>query len=82
MRYLLVILLVFKLHSTSDAFDLSDIGKSVSDVTTGVINKIPDIIPNPQDIFESGKNLIAGYPFQQVNFNSNLLLEFLHLFRS
>lgn len=56
------------MYSTTDSFDIKDIGKSVTDVTKGVIEKIPDAIPKPADIFEGGKNLIAGYPFQQVNF--------------
>lgn len=68
MKCLLLVLFVFKLCSTTDSFDIKDIGKSVTDVTKGVIEKIPDAIPKPADIFEGGKNLIAGYPFQQVNF--------------
>lgn len=40
-----------------------DISKSAIDATTGVIKKIPDVIPSPEDLFQSAKNVVAGYPF-------------------
>lgn len=69
MKYFLMFLLVFKFHTTTESLDLADIGKSAVDVVKGVAEKIPDAIPKPEDIFQAGKNLIAGYPFQQVNHN-------------
>lgn len=62
-------LLVFKINSHAEPIDLQEIGKSVTDIAKGVIEKIPDAIPAPEDIFQAGKNLIAGYPFEQVNLN-------------
>lgn len=59
---------MFKFHTITETLDLGDISKSAADVAKGVIEKIPDAIPKPEDIFQAGKNLIAGYPFQQVNF--------------
>lgn len=75
MKLFLVFLLVFKIYIVAEPLSLSDIGKSATDVAKGVIEKIPDAIPKPEDIFQAGKNLIAGYPFQQVN-NSFLFTYF------
>lgn len=68
MKFLLLFLFVFKSYTITETLDLADIGKSAADVAKGVIEKIPDAIPKPEDIFQAGKNLIAGYPFQQVIF--------------
>lgn len=42
---------------------IGEIGQSVINATIGNILKIPEVIPSPEDIFQSAKNLIAGYPF-------------------
>lgn len=76
MKYFLLLLLVFKLYTTTETLDLADIGKSATDVAKGIIEKIPDAIPKPEDIFQAGKNLIAGYPFEQVNKNLIFLPQF------
>lgn len=49
--------------SQCNAIDLKDVGKSVVDAAKGVANKIPDVIPSPEEFFQSAKNIIAGYPF-------------------
>ena len=69
MKCFLLFLLVFKLY-TAEPLDLSDISKSAADVAKGVIQKIPDAIPTPEEFFQTGKNLIAGYPFEQVSLSS------------
>lgn len=74
MKCLLLFLFIFKFYSTTESFDLQDIGKSATDVAKGIIEKIPDAIPSPEDLFQSGKNLIAGYPFEQVILNSFIFL--------
>lgn len=51
-------------------FSLADIEKSFSDITTGMVKKIPDIVPSKEDFFEKGKNFIIGYPFEKVSFSS------------
>lgn len=66
MKWFLILLVVCKFSIPIESFNLSDIGKSATDVAKGVIDKIPDAIPSPEDIFQAGKNLIAGYPFEQV----------------
>lgn len=33
----------------------------------GVADKIPEVIPSAEVFFQSAKNLIVGYPFEQVN---------------
>lgn len=66
MKYFLILLLVFKFNIITETLDLQDIGKSAADAAKGILEKIPDAIPKPEDIFQAGKNLIAGYPVQQV----------------
>lgn len=38
---------------------ISDIGKSAIDSAKGVFEKVPDVLPSPESIFQAGKNLIA-----------------------
>ncbi|XP_031628398.1 vitellogenin-2-like [Contarinia nasturtii] len=66
MKYFLATLFVVALYSsgTDCAFDWGHIGKSSVDIVSGVVQKIPDAIPSPKELFETGKNLIAGYPFE------------------
>lgn len=66
MKLFLILLVVYKFSIPIESFNLQDIGKSATDVAKGVIEKIPDAIPSPEDLFQAGKNLIAGYPFEQV----------------
>lgn len=71
MRILLVFALVFQFYSVSESisletFNLGNIAKSTIDVTVGNLQKIPDILPSPQDVFQSGKNLILGLPIQEA----------------
>lgn len=66
MKLFLILLVVCKFSMPIESFNLQDIGKSATDVAKGVIEKIPDAIPSPEDLFQAGKNLIAGYPFEQV----------------
>lgn len=66
MNFFVLYLLVFKFYGQSElteAVDLKDVGKSVTDAAKGVIAKIPDVIPKAEDFFQSAKNVIAGYPF-------------------
>lgn len=52
-----------------DSYNLEDVGKSAADVAQGFAEKIPSIsIPKPDEIFEMGKNLLVGYPFEQVRY--------------
>lgn len=41
----------------------ADLTKSIIDVSKGMVEKIPSAIPAPNDLFQLGKNAIAGYPF-------------------
>lgn len=66
MKALLIVLLVFRLYSETNSVNLSDLAKSAGDAVKGIAEKIPDVIPKPEDIFQGGKNLIAGYPFQAL----------------
>lgn len=81
--FLLYLLLVFKFYGQSESLDFKDVGKSVTDAAKGVIEKIPDVIPKPEDFFQSAKNVIAGYPFDLAFRAINSFCEFLlfNLFR-
>lgn len=58
--YLLIILNVANVMG----FSISEIGKSAIDSAKGVFEKVPDVLPSPDSIFQAGKNLIAGYPIE------------------
>ncbi|XP_011185137.1 vitellogenin-3 [Zeugodacus cucurbitae] len=64
---LLFISLVVATHAQGGLFNLPDVGKSLKDIATGVSKDITSYIPTPQGIFESSKNLVAGYPFEAVS---------------
>lgn len=66
MKFFLLYFILFKFYLGTESLDLMDIGRSAQDVAKGIIEKIPDAIPKPEDLFQTGKNLIAGYPFEQV----------------
>lgn len=56
---------------------LKDIGKSAVDTATGVLGKIPDVVPSPEGIFQSAKNIIAGYPLDIAASAINTFCKFL-----
>lgn len=62
--HLVFVLILYSCHFIANAESsiLKDISQSAVDTTKGVLEKIPDVIPSPEDIFQSAKNLIAGYP--------------------
>lgn len=67
MKYFLLFLLV-SFYAPADSLSLKNVGKSAIDVVLGVAEKIPDVIPSGEDLFQYGKNLLAGYPFEKVSF--------------
>lgn len=66
MKYFLLVLLVCKFYAPTESLSFQNIAKSAVDVTKGVAGKIPDVIPSAEDLFQSAKNLIAGFPFEKV----------------
>lgn len=68
MKNFSVILFVLALYSPAIecSNNFKNIGESGFGIVSGVVKKIPDVIPSPKELFESGKNLIAGYPFEYV----------------
>lgn len=74
MKYLLLFGLIFAFHLKTEAINLRGIAHSVGDISKGVVVKIPDAIPKPKELFEAGKNVIAGYPLNEV---INILIHFL-----
>lgn len=62
----LVFILVFgstKYAVNSLSLQFGDLTKSSMDLGKGLIDKVPDVIPSPNALFQMGKNVIAGYPF-------------------
>ena len=59
------------------SFGVGDIVQSAKDAVTGVAAKIPDAIPSAEDMFQSAKNLIAGYPFDAAFSAINLFCKFI-----
>ncbi|XP_005181751.2 vitellogenin-1 isoform X2 [Musca domestica] len=57
------------------SLDLSfkNIVTSTADVTTGVIKDVGNKLPTPQGLFETSKQLVAGYPFEFVSSAVNQL---------
>lgn len=47
----------------ADGISASDIGKSIVSVAKGIASKIPDVIPSTEELLQTGKNIIVGYPF-------------------
>lgn len=66
MKCFLIILLICKLHAASDSLKLKDLRQSAADIVTGVVEKLPDAIPSAGDLFQFGKNVLTGYPFEMV----------------
>lgn len=44
-------------------FGIKDIGTSVLNTGVGIVSKVPDVLPSPEALFQAGKNVVAGYPF-------------------
>lgn len=58
-----ILFLVYADNVIGLSLKLPDIGRAVIDTGVGVVSKVPDVIPRPEDLFQLGKNAIAGYPF-------------------
>uniref|UniRef100_A0A0A1WGY6 Vitellogenin-3 n=1 Tax=Zeugodacus cucurbitae TaxID=28588 RepID=A0A0A1WGY6_ZEUCU len=61
---LILIWLAVATHVQAGLFSIPDLGKSLQNIATGVSKDITSYIPTPEGIFESSKNLVAGYPFE------------------
>lgn len=44
----------------------NDATKSLYDVTSGVVRKLPDTLPSLDAIFSTSKNIVAGYPIEAM----------------
>lgn len=51
----------------------SDLAKSLSDVTGGLVRTVPNVLPKPEDIFSTSKNLLVGYPVEALLKTVNLV---------
>ena len=67
MKFSLSLVVFVAFYSTTGAVDLSGIGHSMLDISKGLLKNIPNSIISGRDIFENGKNFIAGYPFNRVS---------------
>ena len=67
MKYSMLTVVLIAFCGATEAIDFSGLGQSVVDISKGFAQHIPDSIIKPQELFEVGKNVIAGYPFNQVS---------------
>uniref|UniRef100_U5EEG1 Putative vitellogenin n=1 Tax=Corethrella appendiculata TaxID=1370023 RepID=U5EEG1_9DIPT len=73
MKYKIILLVVAVFSQTGSTLDLTSFGKTAQDVAKvganvakGVIEKVPDLIPTPNQIFDLSKQAIAGLPVEVV----------------
>lgn len=52
-------------------YSIGNILNSAKDVTTGVVQDVGKLLPTPDGFFDSGKQLLAGYPFAFVSSTIN-----------
>ncbi|XP_065364901.1 vitellogenin-3-like [Calliphora vicina] len=52
-------------------FGFSNVFKSTVDVTSGVAKDVANKLPTPKGLFETSKQVIAGYPFEFVSSSIN-----------
>lgn len=60
-------MLICEFYAPTEALNVRNLGVSAVNIVKGVVEKIPDAIPSAEDLFQYGKNAIAGYPFEKVN---------------
>lgn len=58
------------------SFGLGDLSTSGLNLGKGIIEKVPDVIPTPTALFQLGKNVIAGYPFDLASRAINTFCEY------
>jgi len=69
MRILIVYCFILSLIVSGNVVNSLDLGlgkvlTSAKGITAGVAKDASNLLPTPEGLFESGKNLIAGYPFE------------------
>lgn len=65
MKILLVLcIIVYLTTSVSCIGKIKDILTGGVEIGRGVGSKIPDLIPSPETLFQSGKEVLLGYPFE------------------
>lgn len=60
---ILCVVLTIGLSVNGLKLQLGDITRGTIGATTGIIGKVPDVLPTPTEFFQTTKNLAAGYPF-------------------
>lgn len=71
-RLLSVLLLISSLCAINCVdFGFTNVLKSTVDVTSGVAKDVANKLPTPKGLFETSKQVIAGYPFEFVSSSIN-----------
>lgn len=65
-----------KFTSPLDKFNPLHIGTSVGDTVSGLVSKIPSLVPSAETIFQVGKNVLAGYPVEAAFKAINLFCKY------
>lgn len=80
MKLLVILSVVLAIGSSASGFkyEFGDLSKGTIGATTGIIGKVPDVIPTPTEFFQTSKNLAAGYPFDVAFQLINAFCKFFH----
>ncbi|XP_054729145.1 vitellogenin-3-like [Anastrepha obliqua] len=54
-------------NSLPKSLDIQTVGNTVENTVRGIGNTAANLIPTPQDVFDTSKNLLAGYPFELMS---------------
>ncbi|XP_054729129.1 vitellogenin-3-like [Anastrepha obliqua] len=54
-------------NSVPKSLDIQNVGKIVQNTVRGIGNAAANLIPTPHGVFETSKNLLAGYPFELMS---------------
>lgn len=57
----------------------SDVGTLSANVGKGIINKIPDLIPTPENLYQIPKQALLGLPFELLLSGIDQLCKFLFI---
>lgn len=74
-KFILSVIIAIYTFSDINCLDLGfkNVVKSTVDVTTGLAKDVANKLPTPTGLFETSKQVIAGYPFEFVSSSINTI---------
>lgn len=70
------VIVIISLASINADLSFPNIFKSTVDVTSGVAKDVANKLPTPKGLFETSKQLVAGYPFEFVSSSINKICKY------